>query len=155
MPETAKTVLQLLEQIRKERDELNVLILGLERRLGIAPAGDHNESQTVSPRITVSVDSIPLGFFHNLSQGDAAEKLLKLNPSQPLKTTEIMDAFRKSGMTFTSKNALTILYTTLKRSPRFTRLAGKAWGLSEWYADSKRKRKEQDSESSSDSESYG
>lgn len=148
MADTPKGVLELLEQLRSERDELNVLILGLERRLGIVPA-DRGESQIgpPSPKITVSIDSIPVGFFHNLSQTDAAEKLLRLNPSQPLSTKEIMDAFRKSGIASTSKNALTILYTTLKRSPRFERVAGKAWGLSEWYPDRKKKREEEKAES--------
>ena len=95
-----------------------------------------------SPKVTVSVDSIPVGFFHNLSQPAATEKLLRLNPGHPLETGEILDAFRKAGMPLTSKNAPTILYTTLKRNPKFERVAGKAWGLSEWYPE-KRKKKEQ------------
>ncbi len=147
MAETPKGVLELLEQLRSERDELNTLILGLERRLGIVPA-DKADSQTgPSPKITVSIGSIPVGFFHNMSQTDAAEKLLRLNPSQPLSTKEILDAFRKSGLVSTSKNALTILYTTLKRSPRFERVAGKAWGLSEWYPDRRKKREDENAES--------
>jgi len=81
-----------------------------------------------SPKVTVSVDSIPVGFFHNLSQPAATEKLLRLNPGHPLETGEILDAFRKAGMPLTSKNAPTILYTTLKRNPKFERVAGKAWG---------------------------
>ncbi|HEY3768130.1 MAG TPA: hypothetical protein VGN44_05615, partial [Candidatus Angelobacter sp.] len=72
-----------------------------------------------------------------------AEKLLRLNHEHPLSTGEIMEAFKRSGMEFASKNALTILYTTLKRSPKFERIAGKAWGLAEWYPE-KRKRKDQD-----------
>jgi DNA-directed RNA polymerase delta subunit len=48
-------------------------------------------------------------------------------------------------MGITSKNALTILYTTLRRTPKFERVAGKAWGLAEWYPE-KRKRKEQEEE---------
>ena len=73
-------------------------------------------------------------------QPNAAEKLLRLNPGHPLKTGEILDAFRRSGMHLNPKNASTILYTTLKRNPRFERVAGQAWGLTEWYP---RKRKEQ------------
>ena len=37
------------------------------------------------------------------------------------------------------KNAATILYTTLNRSPLFERVAGKAWGLSEWYPESRKR----------------
>lgn len=144
MPEAQKGVLELLEQLRREREEINLLIQGLEKRLGIIPEqSEANGKISQAPRVTVSIDSIPVGFFHNLSQADAAEKLLRLNRTQALTTKEILDAFRKSGMEITSKNALTILYTTLKRSPKFERVAGKAWGLSEWYPE-KRKRKEQE-----------
>jgi hypothetical protein len=143
MPETPRAVLELLEQLRQERDELDVLIRGLERRLGVlSDAGDSETVQAPTPRVTVSLDSIPVGFFHNLSQADAAEKLLRLHPGQPLKTGEILNAFRKSGMSVNAKNAVTVLYTALRRSPRFERVAGKAWGLSEWYPNSRKRKKE-------------
>lgn len=139
MPETAKGVLELLEQLRQERDEINLLIQGLEKRLGIVTQSSEPDAINLSPRVTVSVDSIPVGYFHNLSQGEATEKLLRLNPGHPLTTNEIVEAFRKSGMQVNPKNALTILYTTLKRSPKFERVAGKKWGLSEWYPNKKRR----------------
>jgi hypothetical protein len=139
MAENAKGVLELLEQLRQERDEINLLIQGLEKRLGIVP--QHNESDTFNPtpRVNVSIDSIPVGFFHNLSQAEATEKLLKLNPGHPLTTNEIIEAFRKSGMQVNIKNGITILYTTLKRNSKFERVAGKKWGLSEWYPNKKRR----------------
>jgi hypothetical protein len=145
MSEASKGALELLEQFRAERAELDILIRGLERKLGVSPS-DAVESPAIpnaakaSPRATISLASIPVGFFHNLSQPNAAEKLLRLNPGHPLKTGEILDAFRRSGMHINPKNASTILYTTLKRNPRFERVAGQAWGLTEWYP---RKRKEQ------------
>jgi hypothetical protein len=147
MPETPKGVLELLEQLRQERDELNVLIQGLERRLGVVSNETPVEAtQARAPRVTVSVDSIPVGFFHNLSQADATEKLLRLHPGQPLKTSEILNALRKSGMQINQKNGITILYTTLKRSPKFERVAGKAWGLSEWYPQGKKRKKDSEEE---------
>jgi len=74
MTETPKGVLESLEQLRQERDELNVLIQGLERRLGVVSNEHQTEAaQAKTPRVTVSVDSIPVGFFHNLSQADATE----------------------------------------------------------------------------------
>jgi DNA-directed RNA polymerase delta subunit len=88
----------------------------------------------------VSLDSIPVGFFHNLSQAAAAEKLLRMNEGHPLTTNEIMEAFRKSGMEITGKNSITILYTALKRSPKFERVAGKAWGMTEWYPEKRKKK---------------
>jgi len=36
------------------------------------------------------------------------------------------------------KNATTILYTALSRNPKFERVAGKAWGLAEWYPEKKK-----------------
>jgi len=138
MVESTKSVLEFLEQLRGEREELDLLIAGLERRLGIAPRaegtpGDAGDAVPATPRVKVSIDSIPVGFFHNLSQPQATEKLLRLNPGHPLTTKEILEAFRKSGMTISPKNAVPILYTALSRSPKFERVAGKAWGLAEWY----------------------
>lgn len=140
MDPSNKTALELLEQLRTERAELDLLIRGLEKRLGVISASSESDSgQSNTPKVTVSLDNIPVGFFHNLSQGAAAEKLLRMNEGHPLTTNEIMDAFRKSGMDVSGKNAVTILYNALKRSPRVERVAGKAWGLSEWYPE-KRKR---------------
>lgn len=143
MADTSKGALDLLEDLRKERDELDSLIRGLERRLGVTHGNDQPEVTAATARAKQAEKAIPLGFFHNMTQADATEKLLRLNPNQPLATKDILDALRKSGMQVNPRNAITILYTTLKRSPRFERVAGKAWGLSEWYSDKKRKREEQ------------
>ena len=146
MADTSKSALELLEQLRAERSELDMLIQGLEKRLGIvAQPQESNSSMASSPRVTVSLDSIPVGFFHNLSQVAATEKLLRLSPGHPLTTNEILDAFRKSGMEITAKHAVTGLYTSLTRNPKFERVAGKAWGLAEWYPE-KRRKKEEDEE---------
>jgi DNA-directed RNA polymerase delta subunit len=63
-----------------------------------------------------------------------------MNEGHPLSNNEILEAFRKSGMELNPKNASTILYTNLKRSHKFERVAGKAWGLSEWYGEKKKRR---------------
>jgi hypothetical protein len=151
MDDSNKTALDLLEQLRAERSELDTLIRGLEKRLGVVQNGAEGEvGQSNLPRVTVSLDSIPVGFFHNLSQASAAEKLLRMNEGHPLTTNEIMDAFRKSGMDVSGKNAITILYNALKRSPKFERVAGKAWGMAEWYPQSRKKREHSDEDSSED-----
>jgi hypothetical protein len=136
--QSGRSVLEFLEQLKKEREELNQLILGLERKLGIGD--DHAEVTTSNaPKMKLTIDDVPMGFFHNLSQPQAAEKLLRLNPGQPLTTQDMLDAFRKSGMVLNPKNAATILYTALTRNPKFERVAKKTWGLSEWYPDNRRK----------------
>jgi hypothetical protein len=71
-----KGALDLLEELRHERDELDTLIRGLEKRLGIVPENVQVESMPTPARVSQSVNSIPLGFFHNMTQADAADKLL-------------------------------------------------------------------------------
>jgi len=154
MDPSNKTALELLEQLRAEKAELDMLIRALEKRLGVVPNVSELEgNQSVTPRVTVSLDSIPVGFFHNLSIAGAAEKLLRMNEGHPLTTNEIMEAFRKAGGGSNhGKNAITILYNSLKRSPKFERVAGKARGLSDWYPEKRRRKdvEEVTSESASD-----
>jgi len=141
MENSDKTAVDLLEQLRAEKMELDMLIRGLEKRLGVVSIdGESERSRSAEPRVTVSLDNIPVGFFHNLSQAAAAEKLLRTNEGHPLKSNEIMEAFRKSGMDVSGKNATTILYNALSRSPKFERVAGKAWGLAEWYPEGRKKK---------------
>jgi hypothetical protein len=152
MESSNKTALELLEQLRTEKAELDMLIRALEKRLGVVPNSEEPESsQSTTPRVTVSLDSIPVGFFHNLSTAGAAEKLLRMNEGHPLTTAELMEAFRKSGRPLGGKNAVTILYNSLKRSPKFERVAGKAWGLAEWYPEKRKKKEVEESESESES----
>jgi hypothetical protein len=140
MADSNKSVLQVLKEMKKERDELAVLIQALERRLGIQTVDSESDSDEGSdPSDAATVTSMPIGFFHNLSQAAAAEKLLKMNPGQPYTTAQILEAFRNSGMSVNPKNALTVLYTALKRNPRFERVGSKAWGLKEWYPEKKRR----------------
>ncbi|HXJ96250.1 MAG TPA: hypothetical protein VMT20_25725 [Terriglobia bacterium] len=145
MPETTKGALELLEEMRKEREDLDLLIKGLEKRLGITSEIPQNLGEKApKPRQNISLDSVPFGFFHNLSQAAAAEKLLRLNPGQPLKTSQILEVFRRCGVETNPKNAITILYTSMKRSSKFERVAGKMWGLAEWYPERRRKQEGQE-----------
>lgn len=143
-----KSVGELLEELRKERDKLDLLIQALEERSGsVVPVQRSGSDDDEKRKPLASVNAIPMGFFHNLSQAAAAEKLLKMNPGQALRTAEILDAFRNSGMDVASKNAPTILYTALKRSPKFERIGSKAWGLREWYPERKKKISSKDADS--------
>jgi len=58
---------------------------------------------------------------------------------QAYTTAQILQAFQNSGMKLNPNNALTILYTALKRSPKFERVGNKAWGLKEWYPERRKK----------------
>jgi hypothetical protein len=148
MADSNRSAIELLEELKKERVELDALIQALEKRLGSAAAlpvsGGDEEDEPSRP--VPAVTSMPIGFFHNLSQAAAAEKLLKMNPGQPYTTGQILEAFRNSGMALNPKNSVQILYTALKRNPKFERVGNKAWGLREWYPEKKRKREEKGAE---------
>jgi hypothetical protein len=152
MADSTKSAVQLLDELRKERDDLDGLIQALEKRLGIAASQPISVSAEVSEQSGVPASAtLPIGFFHNLSQAAAAEKLLRLH-ARPMTTGHILEAFRNSGLRLNPVNASTILYTALKRNPLFERVGNKAWGLKEWYPErKKRATKEQGAESKSDS----
>ena len=42
-------------------------------------------------------------------------------------------------MPLNPKNSVQILYTALKRNPKFERIGNKAWGLREWYPEKKKR----------------
>jgi len=151
MADSRKSAVEFLEELRKERDELNGLIKALEKRLGspaAGPVGFDDDEEAVAEIPTEA--PIPIGFFHNLSQAAAAEKLLKMNKDQPLSTARILEAFKNSGMQLNPKNSVQILYTALKRSPKFERV-GKVWGLKEWYPEKRRKKDDKEEEEDSSS----
>jgi hypothetical protein len=159
MADFTKSAFDFLQELRHERDELDGLIQALEKRLGATAqpsvSGTDGENETGTPRpqegrslgrfrtldkaFVPAVTSMPVGFFHNLSQAAAAEKLLRMNPGQPYTTGQILDAFRNSGMNLNPKNSVQILYTALKRNPKFERVGNKAWGLREWYPEKKKR----------------
>lgn len=147
MVDSNKSAMDLLAELRQERDDLTRLVQALEKRLGIGDGFILSDSDVhPTSKSTPSFEGIPVGFFHNLSQAAAAEKLLRLHPQSALTTGQILDAFRRGGMAV-GTNASTILYTALKRSTRFERVAGKAWGLAEWYPSRGRKKDPEESES--------
>jgi hypothetical protein len=143
MADSTKSAAQLLQELRQEREELSALIQALEKRLGIIDGPFAIAADEDVPEIKIAssggLPSIQVGLFHNLSQAAAAEKLLRMMPGRAYTTGEILEAFKLSGMPVNPKNALTILYTALKRSKSFERVGNKAWGLKEWYPEKKRK----------------
>lgn len=152
MADSKKSGFDFLQELRQERTELDMLIQALEKRLGESPAqsvsGSDGQKESTTKKIPVpgrtrdaalGSDALTIGFFHNLSQAAAAEKLMKLNPNHALTTGQILDSFRASGMPLNPNNAVQILYTALKRNPKFERVGNKAWGLREWYPEKKKR----------------
>jgi hypothetical protein len=154
MVDSKKSALEFLQDLKAERDELSALIQALEKRLGtgamqeVSSLDDKEQihegrflgrSRTRDAAFVAPVTSMPIGFFHNLSQASAAEKLLRMNPGQTYTTGQILEAFRSSGMPLNPNNSVQILYTALKRNPKFERVGNKAWGLREWYPEKKKR----------------
>jgi hypothetical protein len=155
MADLKKSAADFLQDLRHERDELDSLIQAIEKRLAGALAqsvggsdganesaqSPPNEGRYVGRARTkdASPAGMTVGFFHNMSQAAAAEKLMKMNPGHALTTGQILDSFRSSGMALNPKNSVQILYTALKRNPKFERVGNKAWGLREWYPEKKRR----------------
>jgi hypothetical protein len=155
MADSKKSALDFLLDLRQERDELDALIQAVEKRLGetqvqpISGSDGEIESRTAprrkirfvpgSMREVASSPALTVGFFHNMSQAAATEKLMKMNPGQALTTGQILETFRNSGMPLNPKNSVQILYTALKRNPKFERVGNKAWGLREWYPEKKKR----------------
>jgi hypothetical protein len=158
MTDSTKSAIDFLQDLREERDELDALIQALEKRLGQAPAQPVSSSDgEKEPTVSVYREgrfagrartrdaafappiSLTVGFFHNLSQAAAAEKLMRMNPGQALTTGQILETFKNSGMPLNPKNSVQILYTALKRNPKFERVGNKAWGLREWYPEKKKR----------------
>jgi len=152
MADSTKSAAQFLQDLRKERDELNTLIQAVEKRLGNQAASGFDG--LTEERELPTATSVPVGFFHNLSQAAAAEKFLRMNAEgkQAYTTAQILQAFENSGMKLNPHNALTILYTALKRSPKFERVGSKAWGLKEWYPERRRKISNEKESSESDAD---
>src|ERR1700674_489538 len=99
MADSTKSALQLLEDLRKERVELDGLIQAIERRMGIYDPERISEPADDEPRPRAARSMpIEIGFFHNMSQAAAAEKLLKMNTGRALTTADILEAFKSGGM---------------------------------------------------------
>ena len=155
MADFKKSAFDFLQDLRQERVELDALIQALEKRLGEGAARPVSGSdREKGPRAQVGVGpflgrgrtldaalvpALAVGFFHNMSQAAAAEKLMKMNPGRALTTGEILESFKNSGMPLNPKNSVQILYTALKRNPKFERVGNKAWGLREWYPEKKKR----------------
>jgi hypothetical protein len=156
MADSKKSALDFLQDLREERAELDALIQAVEKKLGESPSQSvsavdaEKEPGKTSPskghfvmrvktRDAAFAPALTVGFFHNMSQAAAAEKLMNMNPGQALTTGQILEAFRSSGMPLNPKNSVQILYTALKRNPKFERVGNKAWGLREWYPEKKKR----------------
>jgi hypothetical protein len=126
-----------LKQLLHERAELDVMIAGLQRRLGkpvsaISVASPSATGPTGGP----SADLVTYpGEFHLHSLPSATEKILR-RVGRPLKTMEILAALKRAEFEIKAKAPVSNLYTALVRSPVFIKVRPNTWALSEWHPES-------------------
>jgi hypothetical protein len=113
----------MLDEWRRERDELDSLISGLEKRIaqrsgpGAAPASSG----------VISSDE-----FFRLSTPEAIKKFLKIVGKPARSTQDIIDGLKIGGMESNYTNVYTALVRLQKRDGVIAKV-GENWGLEEWY----------------------
>ena len=130
---------QELREAMNSRQELDIVIAYLSRRLGVAvaeavlppapsgpPASDPSVPAPGDPSTSVAV-----GEFIGMSGPKAAAVVLKRMGRRPLKTPDIFRAIQKGGVN-NIKDPPT-LWRSLVRDKKFTRVGKGLWGLSVWY----------------------
>jgi hypothetical protein len=114
----------VLENWKKERAELDSLILVMEKKIA-ARTG-------LSPTSTASGGRIGADEFFRLSTTEAIKKFLKIMGKPARATQEIIDGLKRGGASVAN---YTNVYTSLGRLQKRTEVVkvGDAWGLEEWY----------------------
>jgi hypothetical protein len=137
-----------LDTLIAERDELNVAITVLCKRLGVPVPPDGSGGGGTAGRqsgIRGMQGADPVAntsegeYFGFVSTKAALDVLTKFGKRErPLKTKDIYDAIKKGGVDISTEDAL---YRSLARSHRFKKVGRGLWGLSEWYPATPRKPK--------------
>lgn len=130
---------ELLASWIAERDQLNVLIDGLKKRLGQKVAGsplDKGASGKIETSVTDSGDVRPDKYF-GMSQTEAAAAYLK-KVGHAVHVETILEALQAGGLKLTGKTPKATLYTSLVRgTKRFVLVSPGTFGLAEFYPDRK------------------
>lgn len=122
-----------LQQLLQERAELDMTIAALQKRVGkpVASAGTTVQSNPAIPSSRpMSEAPVYRGDFFNLSITEAVQKLLR-RVGRQLKTPEILGALLQAEFRIKSKTPRATVYTSLRRSRDFVKVAPDTWDLSE------------------------
>ena len=132
-----------LAQLIQERNDLDVAISALQKRLGrqvntpaIAASGAAAASAPAGEVVTYH------GEFHSLPLTKATEQLLH-RVGRPLKTPQILKALQSASFEIRSKTPRSSLYTTLKRSPLFVKVLPDTWDLAERHPQAAERKREE------------
>jgi hypothetical protein len=118
----------LLEEWKRQRAELDMMISYAERQLGV-PQGARSDLKGVSlegPDLKIEPDT-----FHGLNILQASERYLGLVGRPARSTEDIAEALGRGGVETTPASVATILGRD--RSGTIQRVKRGLWGLSEWY----------------------
>ncbi len=122
MGEATDSERMVLEDWKRERDELNGLIEALEKRIALRAGGPVGTS--------ISSGQIGSDEFFRLSTPDAIKKFLKIVGKPARATTDIIDGLKRGGLNSNYTNVYTALTRLQKKG---VVKVGDNWGLDEWY----------------------
>lgn len=135
----------VLADLEAQKRELELSILLLRRRLGVAEGVDMPPLPELSGALAPG--EIPADAFAGMSIGEAAKKFLRLK-KQRQSTAQIVSALEKGGLAHDSENFTATVSSVLSREARrgdgIVRVARGEWSLGEWESDSRLKRPARD-----------
>jgi hypothetical protein len=127
---------EVIADLKKQRDHLDILIAGLEARAGSAAA------------VAGEITDIGPTTFYGMKIGEAALKYLRL-VKRPQSAPEIAKAIEEGGLAHESKTFGNTVYATLnrdhERKGEIIRLPGRKWGLASDYPEAARRRSAENS----------
>ena len=130
MDEQTNPYSDAITKLKREREEIDALIAGLEKRGGMA-----HDAETPS--------EIHPDTFFGMGILDAAVQLLTME-TRPQSAKNIATALKRGGLISESKNfgntVTSILRREHEKGGRVITLPGRQWGLTERYRDAARKR---------------
>lgn len=129
----------MIDEYRRKIETYQTMVAEWERELGgsvaISPARDNAGNTTKNPPAGGEVLDLVREFqFYGKSQPEAAKMLLEV-VGHPVKTGVILAGIEKGGLTVGGKGETEKkqnLYTILRRSKDFGRIARDTWGLVGW-----------------------
>jgi hypothetical protein len=138
----------VLEDLRARRASLDAAIEALEQLAG-TPNGGTTGTVSASP----SAGSLRSDTFFGMGIGDAAVKYLGIVKA-PKNIAQIMSALEQGGLTHTSKNFYSTVFTALARRAEneadITRVKRGEWGLTAWYPGLRKGKKSEPAEPDSE-----
>ncbi len=131
----------VLADLEARRAKLDAAIAGIREMLGLNT--EHRTDTIGTHDEPASSELTPHSFFQ-LQIGDAIRKYLRIVRT-PKSAKDIVEALQAGGLTSTSKNLYTTVYTTMvrddERGGEIMKLNNGKWGLAVWYPGAQRKKK--------------